>query len=218
MQGSDISKFIAMMAGIAELYGKCISAQLTDIYWRALKHYELQDVQRALEAHVNNPDCGQFFPKPADVVRFIDGSGETKALLAWTKVEQAIVGVGKYESVAFDDPLIHAVLEDMGGWINLCSKTNDEMPFSANEFRKRYMGFVNKKPERHPRYLPGISEIENGKSGYAVSPPALVGDAKRAEQVIVTGGGTPLLIHHPGQQNHDLVKQLLESIIPENCG
>jgi len=210
MQTTDISKFTAMMAGIGELYGKIISAQITEIYWRALKHYELQDVQKALQAHVNNPDCGQYFPKPADVVRFIDGSGETKALQAWTMVEQAIIQVGGYQSVAFDDPLIHAVLEDMGGWIKLCSKTHDSMPFSANEFQKRYMGFINKKPNRHPKYLLGTSECENAKNGYPINPPVLLGDVKKAEQVMLTGGGMPLLIHHSSQSVHDLAQKVLE--------
>src|SRR5688572_11086717 len=112
MKTSDVSKFSVMIAGVGELYGKAISEQLTAIYWQVLKRFELQDVQQALQTHINNPDCGQYFPKPADVVRFIEGSGETRALQAWTKVEQAIIQVGSYQSVVFDDPLIHAVLED----------------------------------------------------------------------------------------------------------
>ena len=72
-----------MMVGIGEIYRATISKFLTDIYWKSLKHFEWQDVERALNAHIYNPDCGQFFPKPADVVRFIEGSGETRALQAW---------------------------------------------------------------------------------------------------------------------------------------
>ena len=170
MLANDIPKFSAMMAGIGELYGKSISAQLTDIYWRSLKFYELQDVQQAFQAHINNPDCGQFFPKPADVVRFIEGSGETKALLAWAKVDRAIIQIGSYQSIAFDDPLIHAVLEDMGGWVKLCSMKNEQMPFYANEFQKRYMGFVNNKPKRYPKYLYGLTECENSKNGFEFDP------------------------------------------------
>ncbi len=196
---SDVSRFTTIMAGIGELYGKNISALLTDIYWRTLKGYEFEDVQKAFQAHIINPDCGQFFPKPSDIVRYIEGSGETKALLAWAKVEKAIVQIGSYQSVAFDDPLIHVVLEDMGGWVKLCSKNNSQMPFCANEFQKRYMDYVNKKPKRHPKYLLGIIEYENVKNGYAIEAPLLIGDPGKAEEVIKSGKEAALFSQHPNQ-------------------
>lgn len=194
METRDIKPFMKLIAGIGELYGKPISVPLTELYWQSLKCYELQDVQRALATHIHNPDCGQFFPKPADVVRFIEGSGETKALQAWAMVEKAIHQVGSYQSIAFDDSFIHAVIEDMGGWVKLCGTTVNELPFRANEFQKRYMGFVNKKPKRHPKYLPGITECDNAKNGFEIAPPLLVGDPKKAKLVMLSGGGTPLSV------------------------
>lgn len=207
MRTSDLKTFGALMMGIGELYSKTISQALTKIYWQTLKSYEIEDVQRAFNTHIHNTDFGQFFPKPADIVRLIEGSGETKALLAWTKVEKAICEVGVYESVVFDDPLIHAVLEDMGGWIKLCRSTHEQMPFTANKFQKRYMGFVLKKPNRHPSRLCGIAESENAKNGYAIDNPVLLGDAVKAEAVMQTGGGVSLL----QQQSSKLLSaQILE--------
>ncbi len=194
MKKDDMPQFALSLAELGEIYAKNISEFLTDIYWKALEGFELQDVKKALRAHIYNPDCGQYFPKPADIIRFIEGSGETKALKAWAVVEKAIHCVGSYQSIAFDDPLIHAVLEDMGGWVKLCSVKLDEFPFRANEFQKRYMGFLIKKPERHPKYLAGITEIDNVKNGFEVTAPVLVGDPKKAEQVMLTGGGRPLAI------------------------
>lgn len=193
MQSKDLGKFSILMAGIGELYGKNISSQLIDIYWQVLNQYELIDIQKAFQSHVQNPDCGQFFPKPADIVRFIEGSGETKALLAWAKVERAVIQIGSYQSVVFDDPLIHAVIENMGGWVKLCSMKNEQMPFYANEFQKRYLGYVNKKPARHPKYLWGISECNNAKNGFEINPPILIGDVSKAKEVLESGGGVPLL-------------------------
>ncbi len=190
----DIKRFMELIASIGEIYSKPISTSLAEIYWRSLKSFEFEDVEKAFHAHIHNPDCGQFFPKPADIIRFIEGSGETKALRAWTMVEKAIQQVGSYQSVAFDDALIHAVLEDMGGWVKLCSTTSDELPFRVNEFQKRYMGFLIKKPERHPKYLSGIAETGNAKNGFEIKPPLLIGDAKKAEQVMLRGGGKPLAI------------------------
>jgi len=207
MQAHDALKFTTLIATIGELYGKAVSIELTDIYWHTLKRFQLEDISLALEAHIGNPDCGQFFPKPADIVRFIEGTGETQALQAWTKVEKAIRYVGRYCSLAFDDALIHAVLEDMGGWINLCSITLGEMPFCARDFQKRYMGFVLKKPARYPKYLCGIIERENTKNGYAIPPVLLVGNPEKAQAVIANGGGVPLLIHKH-QPIEDVLKKL----------
>jgi hypothetical protein len=195
MKNSDVSKFAALLTGIGELYSKMISELLMDIYWQVLKPFELQDVLQAFQAHIHNPDGGQFFPKPADIVRFIEGSGETRALQAWAIVEKAIKYIGAYQSVIFDDPLIHAVLEDMGGWIKLCGTHLDEMPFRANEFQKRYMGFVHKAPKRHPKYCCGIAEGENLRHGYSAPSRLIVGDIKKAEQVMLSGSGIPLCIH-----------------------
>lgn len=208
MQAFDLKPFTQLMAGIGELYGKAISEPLADIYWQALKSFELQDVQAAFKAHIHNPDCGQYFPKPADIVRFIEGSGEIKALQAWSKVERAIRLIGKYESLAFDDFIIHAVLEEMGGWVKLCGMTLHEMPFCANEFQKRYMGFVLKKPARHPRYLEGIIERENGKNGYPVPPLLLVGDPQKAAYLIATGVDNPLRIQVFTQSIASIIQQL----------
>ncbi len=56
----------------------------------------------------------------------LGGSTQDAALAAWSKVDRAVREVGPYQSVAFDDALIHRVLFEMGGWIPLGSKTEDE--------------------------------------------------------------------------------------------
>lgn len=196
MQNHDLAKFSAMLQSIGEIYGKSISEILTDLYWRSLKCFEFNDLKRAFEAHIYSPDGGQFFPKPADIVRFIEGSGETKAMQAWAKVYKAISKVGAYQSLAFDDPLIHAVLDDMGGWVKLCATLINELPFKALEFQKRYMAFVDKPPDRYPKYCGGFIEAINAKDGHQVKPQVLfIGDLKKAKQVFYNGSNTPLLVH-----------------------
>jgi hypothetical protein len=53
--------------------------------------------------------------KPSDVVRYLEGSTSCQALQAWSKVMQAVKTIDQYDSVVFDDSLIHAVIHDMGG-------------------------------------------------------------------------------------------------------
>lgn len=206
MNECEMEKFACSLIAVGEIYGRTISERLIEIYWRSVCEYDVEDIICALNSHIKNPDTGAFFPKPSDIVRSIEGSTETKALLAWTKVEKTIKQVGRYESVVFDDELIHAVIEDMGGWIYLCSMSYDDLPFRANEFKKRYMGFINKKPNRHPRVCFGIFELENSKNGFDVAPPIFVGDPQKSKQVMMSGGGEHLTITQ-GKLLYDIIKQ-----------
>ncbi|MBP6103514.1 MAG: hypothetical protein KA508_00365 [Gammaproteobacteria bacterium] len=186
MKASDITFFSDMMMVIAALYHKPFTDKLTDIYWESLEEFSLEEVSEALRLHVRDTEAGRFFPKPADIVRFIEGSSESRALQAWTKVERAFSQVGRYQSLAFDDPLIHAVIQDMGGWIKLCEITLKELPFCCNEFQKRYRGFLNRKPLDTPPYLPGIVERDNAKDGYPIPAPVLLGDQSKSQALITT--------------------------------
>ncbi len=192
MEEHDVTEFGKLLVKLGELYTKPISFDLTTIYWKAFEGFDWVDVKAAFEAHARNPDCGQFFPKPADIVRFIEGNGETRALRAWTIVEKTMRQIGIYQSIVFDDYLTHAVIDEMGGWVQLCSMTIDDLPFRAREFQKRYMAFVIKKPTRYPSILYGLANIQNTKDGYALELPLLIGNVSVAEQVMLTGGGTAL--------------------------
>lgn len=161
MKQTDTDSFYELIAATGEMYGRNLSKAVVNIYWESLNRFELCDVQRALKAHTDNAEAGQFMPKPADVIKFLEGTGADKALEAWSKVDKAIRHVGSYESVSFDDKLIHAAIDGMGGWVRLCSTTMSDMPFKANEFQKRYQSFSNRTPEHVPEYLTGISRSEN---------------------------------------------------------
>lgn len=196
MNEHDKSAFAALMTGIAELYNKKISTQLLTIYWRGLRHFDFEEVQRAVDAHVVNPDSGQFMVKPADVSREIEGNHEMRALQALSKVESAVRHIGNYSSVAFDDPIIHAVIHDMGGWVVYCSCKGDDIPFQANQFLKRYQGYLQRKLERYPAYLPGSFERTHQFYGFGVKElPYLVGDVEKAKQVMQSGKNAGQLIH-----------------------
>ncbi len=212
MQKNDITVFAQLMASIGELYSKKISKPLIEIYWQTLQQFDLNDIQYAFKMHINNPDYGQFFPKPADIVRFIEGCGETKALQAWTKVEKTIRQIGSYKSVAFDDSLIHAVIEDMGGWTKLCMSTAEELAFRANEFQKRYKGFLIKHPGYYPKYLCGLIEQNNARNGYHCEPPTLIGNAERIKAVI-SGGHNSIRLSI--QKPTETIAELITSLHPD---
>lgn len=194
MREQDYDAFTSMLDAVAEYYGRPLSTAMVAIYWQGLKDLELSTVRQALTQHVQNPDTGQYMPKIADIRKMIGGTTHDAALVAWTKVDQAVRSVGTYRDVVFDDPIIHRVIYDMGGWISLGSKKEEEWPFVEREFVARYRGYASKR--ERPVYLPvltGISNSHNVRHGYPTEPPHLVGDPEQCRAVLSSGTNQPLI-------------------------
>lgn len=194
MRTDDFQKFHDGIVGVMGFYGKSVSSFALDVWWTALKGHDLAAIVDAFNRHLANPDAGQFPPKPADIIRMLRGSTQDSALRAWAKVDQAVRCVGTYADVVFDDALIHRVIQDMGGWIALGDKSEDEWPFVAKEFENRYRGFRsrNEYPE-YPACLIGIVTAYNNRKGFKTDPPVLIGNEQLARQVLCGGTDKPAL-------------------------
>ena len=195
MQSTDKSQFVEGLNACMELYGKPkVSVAVLGMWWEALKRFSLDEVSAGFNRHAQDPDQGSFVPKPADIIRNISGNTQTQGEQAWTKVDFAIRTTGPHQSVVFDDPIIHAVIADMGGWISLCMVDRDEYPFKHNEFVKRYRGYSTNPPAQIPRKLIGHAEQEfqmrQGKfeRGALNAPePVLIGNLEAAQKVYLEG-------------------------------
>jgi hypothetical protein len=198
MKECDKSRFVSALVETADLYGYSLSIFAQKLWWDAMQPYDIETFLDALYRHIKNPDTGQFMPKPADVVRMLNGTSSDAALVAWAKVDKAVRHIGMFSSVVFDDPLIHRVLSDMGGWCSLATKTEDEWPFVGKEFENRYRGYSmrNEKPE-YPAKMIGMFEAENSRNGFKSDPPILVGDTRRALAVMNGGTDKPILGFRP---------------------
>lgn len=215
MQSNDSGQFKAALQKVFALYDKNLSTVLLEVWWDALQPYALADVTRALTAHVRNPDSGQFLPKPADVIKGITGGSANSSHQAWTKVDSAVRRKGPYVSVAFDDPIIHRVIADMGGWIRMCSHDNESWPFVQKEFESRYRGFsAQGGVTEYPSKLIGIAEDQNSREGVRMSlelqhktnAVALIGDASKAEAVL-SGGSKGAIVQITSRLTHDASEQ-----------
>lgn len=193
MERRDRERFAACLLAASELYGKPIGEAVTAVWWDALGRFDIAAVESAFRRHMASPDAGMFMPKPADIVRMLAGTSIDASQVAWAKVDKAVRSVGTYASVAFDDALIHRVLHDMGGWIALGTRTDDEWPFIANEFRTRYQGYRSRaETPEYPRRLAGIAEADNARRGLAgPSDAVLIGDQAKAREVLAGGTDKP---------------------------
>lgn len=189
MTHDDLPTFAALMMEVGLGYSKSMTEKLLEWYWQALKSYSLNEVSRAIRAHRLNPASGRFMPTPADLAMFLEGDPKVKALYAWAKVMAALRMVGVYDTVVFDDCLIHAVIEAMGGWIVLCGQSVKELNFIKHEFNKRYEGYCYKPPTRYPNCLRGLIEHQNAMNGIINSQPTIIGDKSQAQAIYQSGSG-----------------------------
>jgi hypothetical protein len=213
MINADAMEFARLMAVLAETHDTDISKEKIEVYWTVLKQYELNDVRSAITRAIASPDSSGFIPKPGELIKFIEGNSGSQAARAWSKVMQAISGAGVWNTVVFDDPIIHCVIVDMGGWMELCRKKTDELEFRANDFQKRYAGYLLLKPSTYPRKLAGIHEIENSSNGYPSPAPILIGDEESAKNVLRGG--------HDGAKTisiKPLMENLLQQMVVEKVG
>ena len=94
----------------------------------------------------------------------IGGTMESRAIGAWAKVIKAIREVGQYKTIQFDDPIIHSVIEVMGGWEGICEGPESETKWIEKEFVKLYP--VCAKKAEHPEKLIGFFDRMNIASGF----------------------------------------------------
>lgn len=194
----DFDRFLTVLTGVSDYYGKELSEGVQQLYWQGLQQYDVEAVEKALWDHTQNPDNGQFMPKIADITRSMQGRTQDQAAIAWSKVDRAIRHVGTYQDVVFDDSIIHRVISDMGGWIWFGNQIEDEWPFVARNFENRYRGYkLRGEVPEYPATLLGIANAQNQKEGYRNNPPILIGNQSKAKAVMLDGTNAPLLEMKP---------------------
>jgi len=173
----DRKSFGKFMVVIGEMFDRETSDVLTELYWKALEPFTDEQCEKAFNQVVLS---SRFFPKPVDIIESIRGTGGNRATEAWIKTLNAIRRVGTYQSVKFDDPVIHAVIEVMGGWDTMGSMLIDDEKWKQREFEKLYP--IMEARGNCPQYLPGRVEISNAAKGYNSETPILIG-FKEAKQI-----------------------------------
>lgn len=191
MKREDFRRFSMALSACAELYGKTVSEGAMSLWWQVLERFEIDSVERAFRQAVESPDSGQFMPRPADLVRRLEGTQADRSLIAWGKVLDAMQRVGAYQSVVFDDGAIHAAITDMGGWPAVCRGNVDELQFAQKRFTDLHRAYSSRPDAAYPARLLGDHELQNRLNGHEPAPPMLIGDADRAQAVERLGAAGP---------------------------
>ena len=138
MTDHDKEEFAEIWSATYNLYSKQITVHTLAIVYETLSRFDIKQIRTALTKHIQSPETGQFCPKPADVIKQIEGNSGGRATNAWSEVLYAIHHVGAWSSIKFEDHLIHYVIEKIGGWISICKLKESELAFKQKEFINHY--------------------------------------------------------------------------------
>lgn len=103
-----------LLAEATMTFGNLSDGQV-QVYMKVLMPYDLERITFACNQvirtyHYNN------MPKPADFLRHMGPGPDAVAEQALMKVKEMIRRHGRNATVAFDDPVIHQIIMDYGGW------------------------------------------------------------------------------------------------------
>jgi hypothetical protein len=192
MTESDKPSLFALVADVMAFYRQDVSPFALQVWWQACQRFDLEQVRKALTGHAMDADRGQFAPKPADLVRQLEGTATDRAALAWGKTLEAMQSVGAYTDVVFDDPAIHAVVEDLGGWVKLCRSETKDLGYIQHRFCESHRAYTGRGDFEFPRLLSGDRSPDSVFTKHGLKPPrpALIGNSEKASQVYLNGSQT----------------------------
>jgi len=189
MKSTDKPKLWALVSDVLGYYRQPVSEFTLAVWWQACQPFALEQVSKALTTHATDPERGQFAPKVADIVRILSGTYTDRAQLAWGKALEAMGSVGAYTDVVFDDPAIHATIEDLGGWPKVCRAETKELSYLQHRFCESHKAYTGRGKFDYPRRLMGdrSPDHEYEKKGLSPPKPALIGDPELAACVYRNG-------------------------------
>ena len=181
MQDQAFSKGMAVLLAT---YPGMESKPATLVIWREL----LDDLDDAPFLNAVYRFCReekQLYPG-TNVVALIRerAVSSTSGIVALTRLEDAMHRVGAYQSVVFDDPVIHLAVDRMGGWPKLCAMEDNEWKFLRRDFERLYDAACREPVpvDQIPRRPCGVIELSNAANGHADRPiqMQIYGDERKA--------------------------------------
>jgi hypothetical protein len=150
-------KFNEGMAILCETYQREITKLLLKSYYMALKGMSDTEFEDAIGKTLQTRKYNTL-PMPAEIREAVTGNIEDLATLAYDAFTQGKSQTGAYDSVCFEDKVIHAVIRAMGGWQEVCMITEDEWKFRRKEFIDLYKALSRNPGAELPDKVIGLGE------------------------------------------------------------
>lgn len=144
-----------------------MTKEKANIYCLALSNLTAEQLDNAFISMVRNR-VYKNFPQVAEIIQYATHTTESelddRIVLAKQMLKNTIIRYGSYGSVEFIDKGIHAVIDALDGWQNLCTMSSDELEkFLTFEFPKIYKAYTR---NNYPvtQYYIGVHDAVNRTS------------------------------------------------------
>lgn len=135
----DSQRLAASLVGAYAFYDRELTDFAMRIWSDALDGIEPDVIDAAFARHLRDPDAGRFCPKPADILRQINGDADEHALIAWGRVISAARAGGQ----RFDGPTQDAI-DSMGGMGRIRMAREDENGFLQRQFVAAFKAYKSR--------------------------------------------------------------------------
>ena len=145
-----------------------MTKEKTNIYFAALSDLTFRQLNISFQRMVKNR-VWKNFPQPAEIRQYALGTTDSdinvRINLAKEKLKRAISKYGAYGSIEFDDKGIHAVVDSLGGWQEVCKMLVDDFEkFLTFEFPKIYKAYWEMPYNVNPYFLGITDNFNNTKN------------------------------------------------------
>lgn len=106
----------------------------------------------------------KFFPTVSELVELLKGDETNHKAMAevwWDKMQKEVARTGYMTTISFSDPLVNDFIKDLGGWVEYCRKTYDELIWTKKEFIKFYASMKMCGRSGETKRLSGFMELHN---------------------------------------------------------
>lgn len=180
MNQGDGQRFGMEILKLSEAFNAPVSEARASVFFESLADLS---IERVVEACRRARQTLEFFPSPGKLRALAEGVPQDHAEVAWIRFLTAVRHVGSYQSVDFDDEVLHETIRALwGGWATVAeSFTMDEEPYRHAEFLKTYRALASRDLGVATPLL-GRLAIENGArglTGYIPAPIRVLNPAPR---------------------------------------
>lgn len=126
---TDDQRLVQTLVGVYGFYGAELTEYAIRVWTDDLRGVPIADVESAFTRHRHDMDRGRWLPKPADILRQLQGDLGEQALVAWGGVLAAARAGGR----RFDGPTQDAI-DAIGGMARIRLSPESEQGFLRREF------------------------------------------------------------------------------------
>jgi hypothetical protein len=169
-----IDEFGRIVAFIEGAWGGEMAAKQRDAYWLILRESSAAAVMAEAVRLARSSRSRYGIPKPGELLGADD---ETPALLAWITLVSAIERHGHYDSVSFEDGVLAACVDALGGWMVVSSwplSDETDVRFQRRDFERLYSALARRGAVGPEKFVGKLEQENAGRFTEYVPGPARI--------------------------------------------